>query len=477
MVKSVSLDGWRSMAMERVSPLFFFCALGLISSLLLGGGTRSGFLSDAILQLSSIPVFAASAWRIEDVSNSQEMRRALWFCGALLAIPLFQLIPLPPAIWTQLPERDTIVSGFKLLDRDLPWAPVSMSPNRTWLSALSLFPPLSLFLGVIQLSCYERRCLTLVALAIGLLSGILGMMQVAQGTESPLRFFEYTNSTEAVGFFANRNHFAALLYTLMLFAAAWAAGVEFTDCSARDKNTNISFSIIAILGSLCLLMVFLAAQVIARSRAGLALTVVASLSAFVIGRGSRNMTGCGSIGRVLIGAVALVFLLSTQFALFRILDRFDAVQLTNGRIAFARNTIEAATATMPFGAGLGAFIPMYAMFEKPRDLIAGAYANHAHNDFLEMWLETGVIGLILLGIFIIWLINRSLEIWRKSQAVEFGVDQALSRASTVIIALLLAHSLVDYPLRTGALMAVFAFSCALLVEPSKFAGDERSCVR
>ena len=27
--------------------------------------------------------------------------------------------------------------------------------------------------------------------------------------------------TEAVGFFANRNHFAALLYALILFAAAW----------------------------------------------------------------------------------------------------------------------------------------------------------------------------------------------------------------------------------------------------------------
>jgi hypothetical protein len=34
-----------------------------------------------------------------------------------------------------------------------------------------------------------------------------------------------------------------------------------------------------------------------------------------------------------------------------------------------------------------------------------------------------------------------------------------------VIALLLAHSFVDYPLRTGAMMAILAFSCGLLIEP------------
>ena len=58
-------------------------------------------------------------------------------------------------------------------------------------------------------------------LAVGLISVLIGLIQVAQGERSPLRFFEFTNPTEAVGFFANRNHFAALIYCLMLFALAW----------------------------------------------------------------------------------------------------------------------------------------------------------------------------------------------------------------------------------------------------------------
>ena len=38
-------------------------------------------------------------------------------------------------------------------------------------------------------------------------------------------------------------------------------------------------------------------------------------------------------------------------------------------------------------------------------------------------------------------------------------------ASTVIVALLLCHSLVDYPLRTTALGAVFALFCGILAAP------------
>src|SRR5262249_43796430 len=42
------------------------------------------------------------------------------------------------------------------------------------------------------------------------------------------------------------------------------------------------------------------------------------------------------------------------------------------------------------------------------------------------------------------------------------------------IALLIAHSFLDYPLRTGALMAILAFACALLLDPpSPSTVDER----
>ena len=39
------------------------------------------------------------------------------------------------------------------------------------------------------------------------------------------------------------------------------------------------------------------------------------------------------------------------------------------------------------------------------------------------------------------------------------------KAATLVLVLFAAHSLVDYPLRTAAIMAVSAFSCGLLVAP------------
>jgi O-antigen ligase len=119
---------------------------------------------------------------------------------------------------------------------------------------------------------------------------------------------------------------------------------------------------------------------------------------------------------------------------------------------------------MPFGSGVGTFVQAYAMQQRPEDAIVEAYANRAHNDVLELWLESGVAGAGLAAIFLAWLLVRALRLWRRS-APGAEVDLALARAATLVIALIIAHSVVDYPLRTGAMMAILAFACGLLVEP------------
>ena len=59
-------------------------------------------------------------------------------CLTIAILPLLQLVPLPPWIWTRLPHRDKIVGVFALLQQDLPWLPISVSPSLTWASVLSL---------------------------------------------------------------------------------------------------------------------------------------------------------------------------------------------------------------------------------------------------------------------------------------------------------------------------------------------------
>ena len=93
------------------------------------------------------------------------------------------------------------------------------------------------------------------------------------------------------------------------------------------------------------------------------------------------------------------------------------------------------------------------------------YANRAHNDLAEIVLETGLLGAVLLIVFLAWFGRTAFAVWLRSPADALPSQALLQRASTLIVAVLFLHSLVDYPLRTSALSAVFAFFCAALLAP------------
>jgi O-antigen ligase len=166
----------------------------------------------------------------------------------------------------------------------------------------------------------------------------------------------------------------------------------------------------------------------------------------------------------LVAAAGTAFILVVQFALYRVLARFNTDPLDDLRLQFARSTIEAAWAYMPFGAGMGTFVPVYGMFEKPQDLFAHAYVNHAHDDILELWLETGIFGIALMGAFAAWFVSRAIKIWRYAAVGANEFDRSLARAATIAVALIVIHSFLDYPLRTAAMTAILAFACGLMVE-------------
>ena len=468
----VPLRAWQ----QRPRLFFILCAVTVVSSLLLGGGTRGGFLSDAILELIAIPAFLASLATLVALPRSESKQRAEWalmLCLAIAALPLMQLVPLPPWLWTELPNREQMVTVFGLLGRELPWSPISVSPSATWVSVLSLLPPFAIFLGVIQLSYRERRVMNLIFVAVGIVAAFVGLAQVAQGPDSPLRFFAVTNESEAVGFFANRNHFAALLYSLLLFGAAWATNVAFTVGSWSERK-NFETSTIATLTACFLgLVILIVTESITRSRAGLALTIIAIAGALALPLADRRRSSGGVTPvRLILASASLAIVLAVQFALYRILDRFADDPLADSRVTFARNTIAAAKAYMPFGSGVGTFVSVYPTFELPQDAISNAFVNHAHDDLLEVWLEGGVISLCLIAAFATWFLLRSAKIWWRVPDNIRAIDLLLARAATIVVPLIIAHCAVDYPLRTEAIMAVFAFSCALLIEPLAPAWDE-----
>lgn len=448
--------------MSGLSPIGWLWAATLVVVILLGGSTRAGYLSDAVLQVACLPLLLVAANRIFSAVTPGRLKFAALAACLLALPPLIQLIPLPPMAAIALPTQTAYAETLALSGSDARWMPLTLDTKATVMSALGLIPGLAIFFGTLLLGRGERRVATLVLLGIGLVSVFVGILQVAQGAGSPLRFFPITNLNEAVGFFANRNHFAALTYVLLLFAAVWAIHATTTGSSKQHWTVTI----VPVLGWFTVLVVLLAAQALTRSRAGLGLTILALLGAFMLAMSIRRSSGGSATSTwMLTGALLGTLMLSGQFVLFRILERFGSDPLADSRIMYARSTIRAAKEYMPFGSGFGTFVPVYASVERPEDVIANMYANHAHNDLLEIWLESGIMGPALVLAFALWLARQGFIVWRKLPRQVAPFDAALVHAAFFAAVFLCVHSLVDYPLRTSALMAVMAFCCALLISP------------
>src|SRR5262249_53656505 len=161
-----------------------------------------------------------------------------------------------------------------------------------------------------------------------------------QGPSSPLRFFAITSDKEAVGFFANRNHFAALMYTLFLFGTAWTADIAFTIGNNWRDRKALETSAIAVLTACLLgLVILITVDAVTRSRAGLGLMIFAVAGGIVLVLGDRRRPSGFTPIKLIIGSTVLGFLLIVQFGLYRILEKFAIDPMEDARIAFAHNTI------------------------------------------------------------------------------------------------------------------------------------------
>lgn len=439
--------------------VFWLSVLLLTAAVVFGGGSRAGFFGDVYVELLAVPLLLTSLWSWLERGSQIGLRRdspdfPLQLAAiALLALPLMQLVPLPG-----------LFAGG--------WWTLSLAPAASWAAVASALPPLALFAAVSQMEARDRFRLAGLAIGLGGVALLLGFLQVAQGPQSALRFFEITNPTEAVGFFANRNHFAAQLYATLIFAAIWFAFM------AKDWSRVGAFDTHAVLwlcAALVLLIAIVTGLALARSRAGLllALGAMAGIVAmvFIDGRASTGRGGSRTMRRAAMVSLGIAVLFAAQFGLHRSLSRFESDPLEDLRIQLTSTTFKAALDNLPFGTGFGSFIPVYAGMERTEDLV-GSYANRAHNDWAEFLLETGVPGAIVAALFLWWFTLRTMSIWRRRPPEDEGEGEGtgtdhhlmLQRGASLVVALLLAHSLVDYPLRTTAMVTLFAFSCALLID-------------
>lgn len=431
---------------DGLDPVSIAAGVLLIVSVLFGGASRDHALRLALVELTALPLLVLVIKATAEPVVWRSHRLALGLLAAVMAVPLIQLIPLPPGIWPGLPGREQAALALDLAGVARGWNPMSLTPDLTWRSALALLPPAAMFLFI--LTARQKtigQMVTLLLLLTGI-SIILGAAQLVSGGER-LYPWATTNAGSVNGFFANRNHLATLVLASLPFAIMLGAG------AIRRRDTAGSRMWIAAIFT-ALTIVAIAAI---RSRAGvmllfpvLTVSVLAAVTAWGRGRPSPAVFA-------LFGAMGAALTLVAVLALPPILARFDSQAAPEGRFDRWPDVAEAAQSYLPIGSGIGSFDSVYRSVE-PLNLLDGTFFNQAHNDYLETWLEMGWIGAAVLVLFLVWFARRAWTAWRAPPSG----TRDLIVASTISIGVVLLHSAADYPLRTVTISTVFALCCALL---------------
>ena len=448
------LSFWKKSAMQNPKPVYYLTIIVLFLASFLGGG--QGFFGDVVAQLAAIGLLIACLFNgTSELKFASKSTRILAFAfiATVFFLPLLQLYPWPNSNeFTLAMQQDLQQAGVQINNLSLNKA------DGAERALFFLLPSCAIFIAGLQLPNHYRYRLLVVLAIIVVLNILLGFAQLAQGGTSALRLYEITNPTEAVGFFANRNHFASLLMMCLPLSVA------ITAWWAHQRSVKKSSSPMLVIGGSLFCILIVLAIVVARSRAGLLLAVLGILFSLTAVLALPRLPGMKRVIGVVVVTGALVIV---QFGLVGILQRFDQGVADSSRAEMRQIAIEAGKAYAPMGAGLGTFRQAYAPFEAEHTTDLGnALANHAHNDYAELWLEAGYPGLFAMIVFLLLFIALSVRVWwQQKQAGSF--DVLLSRVAWVGVFLALLHSYVDYPLRTTADASVFALLLALAIGCSR----------
>jgi len=426
--------------------------LGVLTALLVlifaTGGT-SRYDTPHIMLLRPAAILAAGFALISFTSEHWRAYRPLLLLAlASLVLIALHLMPLPPGVWQSLPGREIIAEIDQLAGLEGQWRPLSMFPEGTWNALYAMSVPLAALLLAVQLNEKDRVRLLALVILLCLVSGMVGVLQAA-GTD--LRF--YRVSSETAGLFANRNHQAAMLGAMFPMIAALALCA-----SAYTKHTR-PVRLVAATGMIALVPLIM----VTGSRMGLVVGLI-GFSCLIFMRFSRDAGGKGFAlsGAMQAGAGALIAAGMAAGSVFlardKAFDRMDGVS-EELRWPVWQSILEFMPSYLPWGSGIGSYVPVYQIHEKA-SLLMPQYSNQAHNDWIDIPLTSGIPGAVLtLAALIMFALGA------KSALAARGVAGHLRKCGIIVILVLAFASLSDYPLRTPILSALFAIAAVWAWSP------------
>ncbi|WP_230782343.1 O-antigen ligase family protein [Sphingomonas sp. Leaf37] len=421
------------------NPLLALFLVFVAALWIAGGASRPNVPGQAVVRAVAWACLIAmiafkSGWTV------RRGHAAIVFVGAGVLLAIFQIIPLPPAVWLGLPGRSLFQEAASIAGEPAPWRPLAIYPTGTINALGSLIVPVVALVFVTGRVRIDDGSLIKVMLGLVVCTMVVGLLQFAGlGIRNPL----VNGSVDVSGTLANRNHFALVMATGFLLTAAWAVS---RGGSLRWKGSiGMAIAVMLVLSILA-----------SGSRAGMLVGAVAIGCSLVMIR-HRLRRAFEHYPRWvffvvpagIIATIALIIAISIEADRAVSITRALTIDPAQDMRSMAFNTVIAmVTQYFPVGSGLGGFDAVFRMRE-PLSLLKPTYFNRAHNDFVEIVLDTGIIGLVLLLLGTGWWTRMSWRAWRTQ-----GSETMLPKLGSAMILIILIASIVDYPARTPVIMVL-----------------------
>ena len=391
--------------------------------------------------LTILCLWVADAWSLGHLRISKNLLQ-LPLLGAVL-LGIVQLLPLRPAVNSGV--------GMSLSQS------LSLDPNATRLVIVQLLSLFVYFAAVLVFVDTPRR-LQLIVRTIMIFGFCLAMFGLTQSFTSPTKVYwiRELNQSTAFGPFINRHHFAGY----MELTLALPLGLLFAGSVDREKK---------------LLYLFLAGMMgvalfMTTSRGGV-ISLVAEVLFFVVvtafwrkenertkRRASRIRSAIVRLGlgvALMVGLVIGVAVIGGgDIPLNRLVDSVNTNDPTTGRAHFWSVTLNMIKAHPVLGTGLGAFGVIYTRFDSHNGLLR---LEQAHNDYLQVLSDGGIVGAFLAVSFVALLFARAF--YRMGTRDPFRRGVALASLGGCLA--VLVHSFFDFTLHTTANALLFLVLAAL----------------
>jgi O-antigen ligase len=386
----------------------------------------------------------------------------LWLMLGLHALVLFQLVPLPPPLLRVLsPGTFAFHSNQLLVPPLVAWKPISVSPPDT-LRGLAFLVAFSLLALAVFRELGEgrwRRRLLRTVMFTGLALSVVALLQAV--SPEPRRLYGVWQPRwdwAVFGPYVNRNHFAGYL----VMAAALSVGFALEALARLRAAWATSRRGLLLLGeaeglalarAAAVVMVIVAGLVASQSRGGVSAFALAALL-MPLATPRRRPTA--------LAVAVLVALGVLWIGLGGVLQAFEVRGIRGSRLDLWRDMLPMVPRFPVFGVGWNAFATAYPWYQT---VWKTEWIGEAHNDYLQVWLDGGLVGLALVA-GLVGLVFRAALARARRSPVELGLFGALLG--------LALHEIVDFNGQIPANAATgIALAAAALVPPARERGHPR----